>query len=204
VAPSASTSLPDQTAARAIVGRVSSTINTYGDDRWDALRRARNYLLATMGVAGVLLYLIFWLAILPAASTFGVSVGAPVTIVRGALAIYLVGAIVGVFGRFQSASQTNADVDDLGLAKARLIVQPQLSGIAAILGVALTALAFGTSATGVPTATSLVSAFDVSGHPTSLVIAALFGLTPSLIIDRLKQNTEQTKEELVSIRPTET
>lgn len=45
--------------------------------------------------------------------------------------------------------------------------------------------------------------FDVRTHPFSILIAAVFGLTPTLLLDRLLQQTDQYKANLKSSEPSE-
>jgi hypothetical protein len=45
--------------------------------------------------------------------------------------------------------------------------------------------------------------FDLESYPFGLVIAALFGLTPRLLTDRLKQQTDRYTDELKTTQATE-
>ncbi len=114
----------------------------------------------------------------------------PKTPIMAGVAFYLVGALVGLFNRLRSEADSDSAVEDYGLALARLVHTPLFSGLAAVSGVLLTAILAGFSgvATATPTDTSvslLPTIFKI--NPGSLLLAALFGLTPGLLIDRLGQ-----------------
>jgi hypothetical protein len=65
--------------------------------------------------------------------------------------------------------------------------------VAAVLGVELIALA-GAAQSNTPDI--LVGAFDLSKSSASVLTAAVFGLTPGLVLDRLNQRAEGFKENL--------
>jgi hypothetical protein len=52
-------------------------------------------------------------------------------------------------------------------------------------------------------ATTLSSIFNIQTYPFSIIIAAIFGITPGLLVDQLKQQTEQYKRDLRSTRSAE-
>jgi hypothetical protein len=174
--------------ARMLVGAVRETVNRYRDTNLSGLVRARIHLACTTTTAGVLTYAGLALVI-AAAST--ISLG-PSQLVAGAT-YYVVGALVGLFGRLNAEVSSDTAVDDFGLTATRLFAAPQLSGIAAVLGVGLLAL------TGVITHfyNAFYDTFTLE-NSTSVVIAAVFGLTPSLLIERLKQQTDDMKKNLRS------
>jgi formate-dependent nitrite reductase membrane component NrfD len=106
---------------------------------------------------------------------------------------YLVGALVGLFAELYGASRGHLRaVHDYGLALVRLLTIPVLSGIAAVLGVVLTRLA-GAASTDVP----LTDIFSLEDYPLGIVVAAIFGLTPGLLLERLRTETNEYKEELL-------
>jgi hypothetical protein len=173
---------------------VRRTVNDYRGERWSGLIRARNHLAAAAAVTGLTVYSLLWLAILmgSAADTIGL-----------ATAYYLIGATVGLLNRFYSeAGQTDSvAVDDYGLSLSRLIVTPLLSGVAAIGGVLVIAMLALTQtgsigASGVQPPISLVSFLDLSAHPFNIVIAATFGLTPGLLVDRLRSQADSYRNEI--------
>jgi hypothetical protein len=102
-----------------------------------------------------------------------------------------VGALAGLFGRLYIESQTEKTIDDYRLSTARLLVTPLLSGLAAVIGVLVVAKV--STLDGIYTFKDLV---------TNLIIAATFGLTPNLLINRLQNKADEYKENLQSTQPT--
>jgi hypothetical protein len=105
--------------------------------------------------------------------------------------------------------------DDYGFAYARLVSAPLISGLGAIAGVVLTAkiLLPTTDVVAAPAAVddsgkvtnvapavrqpaSLHDIFDIALNPSGLVVAAVFGLTPGLVLDRLQKQAEQYKTDI--------
>lgn len=173
--------------ARATVSRIQRAIDDFRDIRYAGLLGARNQLLWTSGATALGLYALLWLAI--AAEV------APLTIMA-ATAFYLVGAIVGLFNMLYIQAGTETVIDDYGLSAARLIVTPQLAGIAAVMGVVIATMV---TATQVSDA-RLADSFDLLGRPINILTAAIFAFSPGLVMDRLKQRVETYKEDLNSSR----
>jgi hypothetical protein len=123
-------------------------------------------------------------------------------VLEAAALFFLFGAAVGLLSRLRAESQSDKAVDDYGLAAARLLTAPLFSGLAAILGVlvvALTNLSLGGLSLGPTGATTsqaplLVDVFNVSKNPNGFLVAALFGLTPGLLIDYLQAETNRFKK----------
>jgi len=122
-------------------------------------------------------------------------------------AFYLTGAVVGLFRQLQAASTRYAVAeDDFGLSYARLLHAPLFSGLAAVAGVMLTALASqlmlanGTTggSTSPVTIPSLDQVFSLSTNQGGLLFAAMFGLVPNLFIARLQLRAESYKDDLRS------
>jgi hypothetical protein len=110
------------------------------------------------------------------------------------MAFYLVGSTVGLFSEVYTRSRRIRGVsDDIGLEFVRLLTVPQLSGIAGVLGVVLTRLGGTATASGTP---SLDEVFSLTDYPFGIVVAAIFGLTPGLLLARLRQQTDEYKDEL--------
>jgi hypothetical protein len=186
---SAATSTPpdSEAAARGILRSIRRTINEYIDSRRDGLVRARNGLLMTTFFTGLFSYLLLGLAVCNRVHTKALS---------EATAIFLVGALVGLFNRLYADSRADAVVEDYGLSRARLMQTPILSGLAAIGGILITEMAAGVQGT----ASSLFAAGHGSSvSPSDLLVAALFGLTPHLLIGRLSNQAEQFKSDLKGI-----
>jgi hypothetical protein len=174
-------------------------------------------LLWTGTVTGMGGFLLLALAILR-----GVSDSAVVA----ATVFYLVGATVGLFNQLSSGwGDAGATEEDYGLTQARLMYTPLLSGLAAIGGVLVTTMLYATLSgpivtTPEPTNSGQGSStvetveaepstvnlsvpqvediFDLGEGRFGLVIAAVFGLTPGLLVDRLKSEGERYKADLQS------
>jgi hypothetical protein len=130
-------------------------------------------------------YTLFALAVIQEVDEVSVTAG---------ITFYLVGALVGLFGElYATYRRRRGIVGDYGLSAARLLTVPLLAGIAAVGGVVITRLSGTATAEGLP---PLREIFSLRGYPFGLVIAAIFGLTPGLLLDRLSQQTESYKKEL--------
>jgi len=182
---------------RAVLVAVRRSINDFRDQRRAGLVRARNHLLATMAATGLVTYVFLGIAFL---------MQAPVSTIVAFSAFYLTGAVVGLFRQLQAASTRYAVAeDDFGLSYARLLHAPLFSGLAAVAGVMLTALAsqlmLANGTTG-PTSglkiPSLDQVFSLSTNQGGLVFAAMFGLVPNLFIARLQLRAESYKDDLRS------
>ena len=211
----------DKAQARAILARVRHAINEYRNDRWDGIVRARNQIAQSTLFTGFTAYALLVVGLLRDASD---------DVVAGASAYYLVGGIVGLFSRLRTDAEANSAVEDYGLSKVRLIATPLISGLAAVSGVVLTALLAGSAlgsilappttaapspavsaATPTPAATPagpgaialppLADIFNVPQYPIGLVIAAVFGLTPGLLVSQLQRQAERYKQDLQRSEP---
>jgi hypothetical protein len=203
-----------QTEARLILRDVREAISEFRDQRREGLTQARNQLMLTGLVTGIVAYAMLALAIL---------VGANRTGVIAAVAFFLMGAVVGLFAQLRSwSSGQGGGEDDFGLAKARLLYAPLLSGLAGVGGVLITTMLYasingsiilgGAAANQPPTMTvtsspngtapretpHLTEIFDLSEDRFGLVLAAIFGLTPELLINRLQGQADKYKVDLQS------
>jgi hypothetical protein len=156
---------------------------------------ARNHLLDTSMNLGLLTYalLVFALVMTPE----------PRAILWAAI-YFLIGAITALFARARVEWSTASAVDDFGLTRARLVHLPWLAGLAAVGGVLVTAVLgpqlVPTGESG--TVTAVAEVFN-GGNTSLLIVAAVFGLTPDLIIRRLEQQTEKYKADLESTQSTQ-
>jgi hypothetical protein len=181
---------PDNRAkALTILSEVRYEINHFRDNCWEGIVHARNRLFATSASLGFACILLLDLAVF---------MNVPYSIIVWAVAYFLIGAITGLFARSQSEITANTAVDDFGLSTARLMHIPWLSGLAAVGGVLVSAVADSlVAANGINASTStLAGIFD--NRPTFLVVAAVFGLTPDLLIRRLTQQSAKYEEDLES------
>jgi hypothetical protein len=181
--------------ARLALRDVRQAINEFRDSSWDALVRARNHLLGTMTATGIVTYLIFAVAI------GGRAADGPSSLLTdtfaAAASFYLIGATVGLFNRLYAESSTDNSVEDYGLTAARIALTPVLSGLAALGGVIVVAMlpsalsgniltpttATAAAANAVPT---LDQIYSLAGNPLGIILSAIFGLTPSLLIGALQ------------------
>jgi hypothetical protein len=181
--------------ALAALRHVDHAINEVRESDWDGLVRIRNHLAASILFTGLVTYALFAVVISKPSPPGHEAVAE-------AAALYLLGAIVGLFNQLYADSQADRAVEDYGLYLARLVNIPLFSGLAALFGVALTVL--------LPVATdptlyskldhipSLADVFDISNHPLNLVFAAVFGLTPNLLISRLSDQATKLKGNISS------
>ncbi len=102
---------------------------------------------------------------------------------KAATILYIVGGLVGLFSRLYDQSKSDTSIDDFRLATARLIAAPLYSGLAAIGGV-------------------LVVQQKLELNPTNILIAAAFGLTPSLFTSAIQKEADQYKTDLKSTAAT--
>ncbi|HEX6538076.1 MAG TPA: hypothetical protein VF155_02720 [Candidatus Dormibacteraeota bacterium] len=198
------TASTDIGAARSTVKRVRGAVNDYRDTSRESLARLRQKTLDAVALAGSLSYL---LTIVGTASS---TADQRAKVASGA-ALFLVAAIVGVVAALNGMSTLNSADDDFGLATARLLATAVLSGLAGVAGVLLVylsgaanalsgAAAGGTAA--IPT--DFNNVFDVTGHPVTLIVTAIFGATPSLLITSLSKLGDKYASGLTSTKPTST
>jgi len=190
---------PDQ-PMNADVGRqalreVRYAINQFLEDKLGSLLRARNRLIWTMLAVGVSTYLLLALAL-------GAGVAVPQIIAVSVF--YLVGAIIGLFNRLRLEVARRSAVEDFGLSMARLIVTPLLSGLAAVAGVYLVAVApslFPTAGRPAPAVPTLTEVFDLGTNAVGLVYAAIFGFAPNTLTNRLAAASARVEAEIASVGP---
>src|SRR5829696_3944981 len=181
--------------AIAILVETRYEINRFRDNSWEGIVNARNHLLDTSMNLGLMTYalLVFTLVLAPEPKA-----------ILWATIYFLVGAITALFARARIEWSAASAVDDFGLTRARLLHLPWLAGLAAVGGVLVTAVLgpqlVPVSESGI--APALADVFN-GGNTSLLLIAAVFGLTPDLIIRRLEQQTEKYKADLESTQSTQ-
>lgn len=185
------------TAEQNILGRVvlrdiRQTINEFRDGERAKLVRARNQLAWTGTITAIAAFALLALVTLSSAP--------PVAVVTG-VAYYVVGAAVGLFNQLRTDWNGATAQDDLGFHRARLFYTPVLSGLAAVGGVAIVALLhesvnFGESAS--TNIRTLEELFNVKTFSMGLVIAAVFGLTPDLLVNRLQDKANEYRAGLTN------
>ena len=177
--------------AATILSEIRYQINYFRDNVSEGIILARNRLAGTSVVLGIATYALLALSIFAGASTEAIRVAA---------AYFLVGALTGLFARSQAEWTAETAVGDFGLSTVRLFHIPWLSGLAAIAGVLVTSVIdtqFMSHAQGGDTTTNIAVLFD-NYRPSLFIVAAIFGLTPDLIIRRLTQQAESLKGDLQS------
>ncbi len=157
-------------------------INNFRDNTWEGLIHLRNSLADTVVLLGLATYALLALAIFLEPD--------PMVIIW-AVTYFLIGAIAGLFARAQAEWGATSGVDDFGLSKTKLLQVPWLSGLAATGGVLVTSILDPKSNT-----IDLTTVF--SDRPVLIFVAAVFGVTPNLLIQRLDEQAEKTKEDLKS------
>ena len=189
-----------QTTARFTLREIRRTLNEFRDKRWEGLVNARNQLLGTIATTSFVTHVLLCISILT-------GLRANHDAILGAIAFYMIGAIAGLFGQVYNESRRDTAIDDYGLSLARLIAIPLLSGLAGIGGVLLTAMLYTTLVnvpppipTGSPSSLHTLFQFD---DPRYLLAAAIFGLTPNLIIRSMQQRAEKYVSDLANSKSTQ-
>ena len=179
--------------ARVALREVRSTLNDFRDKCWESILRARNRLLGSIAVTSIMTHVLLAMAILTSDTTDAIAAAA---------AFYLVGAVTGLFGRFYREAMADTAVDDFGFSTARLVATPLLSGLAGIGGVMLTvmltALGDTLSNTGNITMNNI---FHMD--PRLFFVAAIFGLTPNLLIKGLQEEASKYATDIQSSKAAE-
>lgn len=181
----------NQAKAISVLSEVRYEINNFRDNVWEGIINARNRLTDTSVLLGLAAYALLVLAILANAHHKAI---------LWATVFFLVGAVAGFFARLHAEWTSDTATDDFGLSTARLIHIPWLSGLAAVGGVLITSILDDNQFINNIGSTSTLSELFKSS-PALLVVAAVFGLTPDLIIRRLTQQADKYKEDLQSTQP---
>lgn len=178
-----------QDDARAALRRVRYTVNAYHDDRYGGMVNARNVLALTTIFTSLVAYALLIVAI---------ESGAPKSAIASAAAFVLTGAAVGMFARLRADGAANTVVDDYGLSFARLVSTAVVAGLAGVGGVIVAAFGGGVLTNARLSDIALGTIFDVVSRPGELLVAALFGASPALLIDVLSGKGEELKKNIVS------
>ena len=104
---------------------------------------------------------------------------------------------MGLFNQLYLDASAETATEDYGLTTARLLHTPLFSGLAAVGGVLLIPI-LTSGVNGAQPSLSLAKVFNLTQTPFSFVLAAIFGLTPTVLISRLHQEAEQYKADLKS------
>lgn len=187
--------------AQLVLREVRRAIDEYRDNSWDELVRQRNHLVETMIILRVSAFLLLGVAVI---------VKVPVHTVVAVTVYYLVGASIGLFNRLyaQPTPQESQPVEDYGLTSTTLLQAPLFAGLAAVGGVIITGI-LTVSLTKVlapnahETVMQLAAILDIVQNKIGIVIAAIFGLTPQLLLNRLLQISQQYKTAIGNSEPSQ-
>lgn len=178
-----------QELTRTEIAAVRRSINEFRDSRRDGLARARNRLNYTTLITAWTAYLVLVAA---------VGLRAPMTAIAAGGIFFLVGALIGLFAQLGTDAKAEEAVEDFGMAAARLRQTLIGSGLAAVGGVVVTAIV--ADATAVDRAAAempnLATVFTVGANPAQLLVAAVFGLSPHLLIERLTATADRYRADL--------
>lgn len=192
-APRAAPDCYPQAQARTVIREVCHAVNEYRDNQREGLVQARNRVAATTALTGFTVYMLLGLAIIWQA---------PPKAIVAAAAFYIVGALIGLFNRLRIQARDTATIDDFWLPLAQLNLTQLLSGLAAVGGVLITAYgvvyssaAATQTAQRIPTPNEI---YDLRMYPFGLIVAAVFGLSPGLLLSGLQQQVNKYKDALTS------
>ena len=182
----------NEKAGRREVQAVRKELNDFIAQRFTGIITARNHLKSVTVCMGILVYLLFILALLA---------GAPAEAIIALTALFLTGAVVGVFSWLIAARSTQTAVEDYGLSTIRLLATPTLAGMAALIGVFLA------NAIGAPLVHSMALPKDLESlfalTLANLLIAFVFGFAPGLVVLTLQAQTDRYTSEIQSTQATQ-
>jgi hypothetical protein len=177
--------------ARDAIHIIKQTINEFRDGLWEGLVRMRNQLTGITLYTGLLTYVLLCTAIIAGASSSSI---------KAATIFYMVGAMVGLFGRLYTESQADQAINDYGLTLARIVVTPILAGLASVAGILVVAM-FSYNLLKAPAAITtgpfiLNDIYSLDRNLQGIIVAAVFGLTPNLLISVLQQKAGDFQAQL--------
>ena len=181
--------LLEQNPPASVPGRlyeIRSAVNDFRDRRFEALVRGTNVLNRTSAMLGAVAWAALALAIMAGAST---------VLVASASAFFLVGVGAGLLTQVHGSNLSKSHEDVYGFGRAHLIQTVLLSGLAAVIGVALTSAAAYGSVSG---ATGITFFGVLTVTPAALGTAALFGFAPGVLLERMTGWAKANVKELES------
>ena len=167
---------------------IRRAMNDFRDSRWENILHLRNQLIRALVFAELVAYILLCFVL------FNIQIQYRDALVA-AVAFYIVGAIAGLFGRFYSESEHTDFTNDYGLSIARLAATPLFSGLAGISGAFITVVLTVLSGQKPSDPTTMLQIFRL--EPLNLFIAAVFGLTPNLVMRSLWKQAETYKPDRV-------
>jgi hypothetical protein len=179
-----------ESLAKATLREVRSTLNDYRDKRWEGFVGQRSRLLKAIAITGIVTHALLCITILTSSPPIANQPFTPTQSgIMAATMFYMVGAVAGLFVRFYYESRGGTSIDDFGLSTTRLVAIPLLSGLAALGGTALL---------GSGSQKFIVLSNLFSLDPRLLFTAAIFGVTPNLVIKGLQNQADAYATELQS------
>ena len=179
--------------AKEVIREVRHAVNNYRTSHASALIRARSRLLRSIFVTGIAADVLLALAILMQVDRSTLATAA---------VFFLVGGVVGLFNRLRLEGEGGpAMTSDFGLYDARLLGTLLISGLAGVGGVLLISAAPLANVINGPAPSDLLpldQVFSLETNRIGLLVAALFGLTPELVVGALRKQTDTIKKELSS------
>lgn len=184
--------------AKVMIRNARQTIDDFRDDARKDLISVRTALFGSVVATGTMAYLLLGLALLAGIPSTKGPDRAPVV---AAVAFYVVGAVVGLFKRLHAGGRAGGRRDDdFEITTIRLIETPLFAGLAAVGGVIVASLAaIGTR--DAETFSALDKIFKVT--TASIVTAAVFALTPNLLVNMLADRAKKSREDLASTQPSQ-
>lgn len=183
--------------ARQLLRDVRIAVNEFRDAAKLRLVEARNNLVARMFLTALATSVLMIFIVLAQPPGYAVLAGA---------VLYSIGATVGLFARLY-ADRSNSFLGDYGISHVRLFQTFLVSGVAAVAGVYIAVvlpIVLGNQVPKSPETTSVTQTlpsvenlYDIRYNPASIAFAALFGLTPGLLISRLSEGVDKYRQDLV-------
>ena len=173
--------------ARSALREIRRTLNEYRDNLWEGLIRSRNRLMMIITITGFITYILLCIPIVR---------NIDASYVVAATIFFLVGAIVGLFNRLYLETKVDNAVNDFGLSMARVIATPLLSGLSAVSSVLIITMIAGATQNNLKLPDDFTSIYSI--NPWHILMAAIFGLAPGLLIGMLQQKAESYKSDIKS------
>lgn len=163
----------DLAGLKPLLREIREAVDDYRDGCFEEMVRGRADLDHASALLGITAWALLGLAI---------ALGAPMWAIGSVAAFYLIGVGAGLFTQL-NGNEVSRSVEDIsGYGRAQVRQTVLVSGLAAVAGVILTSVS-GQVATSGAQAGNILDA--LSPTPAQFLIAAFFGFTPSVLIDRL-------------------
>jgi hypothetical protein len=216
-----------QMQARAILREVRRAINDFRDDRRAGLVRARNHLTLTVAFTELVAFLLLALAVLVGAPRAAIVAAVAFFLVGAVVGLFNrlgtdagTDQVVNDYGLararllhtpiFSGLAALGGVVVTalLPIALNLAVISPQapVAPPPAVVASAPAGTLSGATVTGnapataTPAQSALADVFDLQRHPFGLILAAIFGLTPRLLIRQLHEQGDRLKAELRSTK----